>query len=264
MSHPIEHLLAVMAQLRNPEGGCPWDLEQDFHTIAPYTIEEAYEVADAIELEDRAALKDELGDLLFQVVFHARMAEEEGSFAFEDVVAAIVEKMERRHPHVFGDANERNAEEQTKAWEEIKAKERADKGVALSALDGIPMALPAATRALKLQKRAARVGFDWNSIPAVKNQIEEEVGELVEAVTSADKDAIEDEFGDLMFCMVNLARHLDVDAEKALRRCNAKFDRRFRFVEQAISANGSSMSEATLDQMESQWRAAKRHERGES
>ncbi len=264
MSHPIDRLLAVMAQLRNPDGGCPWDLEQDFHTIAPYTIEEAYEVADAIEDEDRAALKDELGDLLFQVVFHARMAEEEGSFSFNDVVAAIVDKMERRHPHVFGDANERNAEEQTRAWEEIKAKERADKGVAESALDGIPTALPAATRALKLQKRAARVGFDWNSIPAVQNQIEEEVAELVEAVKRADKDAIEDEFGDLMFCMVNLARHLDVDAEKALRRCNAKFDRRFRFVEQAIADTGLTMHEASLDQMEDQWKAAKRHERGES
>ncbi|MGB0921923.1 MAG: nucleoside triphosphate pyrophosphohydrolase [Alphaproteobacteria bacterium] len=264
MSHSIERLLAVMAQLRNPDGGCPWDLEQNFHTIAPYTIEEAYEVADAIEMDDRVALKDELGDLLFQVVFHARMAEEEGSFAFNDVVAAIIEKMERRHPHVFADASERSAQEQTQAWEEIKARERADKGIVESALDGIPGALPAATRALKLQKRAARVGFDWNSIPAVESQIEEEVAELVEAVTQADKDAIEDEFGDLMFCMVNLARHLDVDAEKALRRCNAKFERRFRFVEQAVAANGQTMDGASLDEMEKQWKAAKRHERGQS
>lgn len=260
----IDRLLDIMKALRTPGTGCPWDLEQDFHTIAPYTIEEAYEVADAIEAEDRSALRDELGDLLFQVVFHSRMAEEEGSFTFTDVVDAICEKMERRHPHVFGEAEARTSTEQTQAWEEIKAVERAAKGEKEpGVLDGIPSALPAATRALKLQKRASRVGFDWNSIPAVKDQIREEVEELIEELNAdqTNADAMEEEFGDLMFCMVNLARHMDIDAEKALRRCNAKFERRFRYIEQAFAAAGESLEDAPLDAMEAQWQAAKQAER---
>ena len=254
---PIARLLAVMARLRDPDGGCPWDLEQSFETIAPYTIEEAYEVAEAITVGDRAALKDELGDLLLQVVYHARMAEEEGSFGFDDVAAAIAEKMIRRHPHVFGDATVADAEAQTGAWERQKAEERARKAAAegrtASALEGVSAALPALMRSVKLQRRAARVGFDWPEIGPVLAKIEEEIGELREEVAAGDADRLEDEMGDVLFAVVNLARHLGVDPETALRRSNAKFERRFRGVEDRLAAQGLTPDEAGLDAMEAIW-----------
>ncbi len=252
----IAQLLAVMAKLRNPEGGCPWDLEQDFRSIAPYTVEEAYEVADAIERDDMAALKDELGDLLFQTVFHARMAEEKGLFDFADVTAAITDKMVRRHPHVFGDSDHRSADEQTDAWEKQKAAERAAKG-ATSILSDVPLGLPGLTRAVKLQKRAARVGFDWPNAKDVLNKITEETGELTEAVERGDKVDIEDEFGDLLFVMANLSRHLKVDPEAALRRANEKFSRRFQHIEKSMSDADRSLNDASLDELEALWVAAK-------
>ncbi|MEM8986790.1 MAG: nucleoside triphosphate pyrophosphohydrolase [Pseudomonadota bacterium] len=257
----ISTLLDIMARLRAPDGGCPWDIEQTFRTIAPYTIEEAYEVADAIEQGDLAQLKDELGDLLFQVVFHAQMASEQGAFNFDEVVAAIVDKMIRRHPHVFGDAIARSAEEQTNAWETQKAEERQAKSDAASILDDVPVALPAATRAVKLQKRAAHVGFDWPHTNDVLAKLEEEAGELVEAANTKDPDAVEDEFGDLLFVMANLARHLKVEPEAALRRANAKFERRFRHIEQQARDNNRDMTDHTLDELESYWRTAKQAER---
>ena len=254
---PIDRLLAVMARLRDPDGGCPWDLEQSFETIAPYTIEEAYEVAEAITVGDRAALKDELGDLLLQVVYHARMAEEEGSFGFDDVAAAIAEKMIRRHPHVFGDATVADAEAQTGAWERQKAEERARKAAAegrtASALEGVSAALPALMRSVKLQRRAARVGFDWPEIGPVLAKIEEEIRELREEVAAGDAARLEDEMGDVLFAVVNLARHLGVDPETALRRSNAKFERRFRGVEDRLAAQGLTPDEAGLDAMEAIW-----------
>ncbi len=255
----IDTLLDVMARLRSPDGGCPWDLEQDFRTIAPYTVEEAYEVADAIERDDMAALKDELGDLLFQAVFHAQMAREAGLFDFGDVVAAITDKMIRRHPHVFGGADLRDAEEQTAAWEEQKAAERADKGHN-SLLDDVPVGLPGLTRAVKLQKRAARVGFDWPEARSVLDKIAEETSELAEAMETGEADRIEDEFGDLLFVLANLSRHLKVDPEAALRRANEKFTRRFRYIEQAFGDR--DLADASLDDMEEKWREAKETERG--
>jgi ATP diphosphatase len=264
---PMERLLAVMAQLRNPDGGCPWDLEQSFATIAPYTIEEAYEVADAIERRDMAALKDELGDLLLQVVFHAQMAREAGDFDFADVANAISDKMIRRHPHVFGDDEIESATAQTVAWEEQKANERREAALAAgrspSVLDGVTVGLPALTRALKLQNRAARVGFDWPDVLQVFMKIDEELAELksellTEEVASA---RLQDEVGDLLFACVNLARHLKVDPEAALRHGNAKFERRFRQVEQKLNRNGRSPAEASLDEMEALWRQAKKEER---
>ncbi len=262
----IERILSVMAQLRNPDGGCPWDLEQTYRTIAPYTIEEAYEVADAIEKDDMAALKEELGDLLLQVVFHSQMASEETLFDFNDVANGIADKMVRRHPHVFGDASHRDADEQTKAWETLKAEERALKsdGKPASVLDDIPTALPAATRALKLQKRAARVGFDWGAVQPVLDQMSEEIEELAAELANTgqpDADRVEDEFGDLMFCVINLARHLKVDPEAALRRTNAKFERRFTYIEDSLRADGKEIERASLDEMETLWQAAKQTER---
>jgi len=231
----IADLLAIMARLRDPETGCPWDVEQTFETIAPYTIEEAYEVADAIERRDHVHLKDELGDLLFQVVFHARMAEEAGHFAFADVVEAVCDKMERRHPHVFGDASVADAEAQTRAWEEHKAREReaaAGDGHAPSALDGVPEGLPEWLRCVKLHKRATRVGFDWPDALAVIDKVEEETQELREALADGtDPDHVEDELGDLLFVALNVSRHAQVDAGRALRRANRKFERRFRRLE---------------------------------
>jgi nucleoside triphosphate diphosphatase len=263
-------LLDIMARLRDPERGCPWDRAQSFATIAPYTIEEAYEVAEACEQGDMAALKDELGDLLFQVVFHARMAEEAGLFAFNDVARAIADKMLRRHPHVFADAVIADAAAQTVAWEEHKAAERrakaaADGGAPASALDGVDAALPALTRALKLQARAARVGFDWPTPPPILDKIEEEIGELREAMDQgAAPAAIEDEVGDLLFAVVNLARRLAIDPEQALRGACRKFDRRFRRVEALLAEAGSAPDSASLDEMEAQWKRAKAEERSRS
>lgn len=265
----IERLIAIMAKLRDPEGGCPWDIEQTFATIAPYTIEEAYEVAEAITLGDMAALRDELGDLLLQVVYHSRMAEEDGAFAFEDVARGISDKMIRRHPHVFAGASVEDAEAQTAAWEEQKAAERAAKaeaeGSTLSVLDGVSDALPALMRSVKLQGRAVRVGFDWPETADVFDKVDEELGELRAEVTSgADEDAdrIEDEMGDLLFTVVNLARHLNVDPETALRRCNAKFERRFRFMEQSLAADGKAVEDVTLEEMDRHWLRAKQTETG--
>ena len=258
---PIERLLAIMRRLRDPAGGCPWDIEQSFATIAPYTIEEAYEVAGAIEDEDWLALKDELGDLLFQVVFHAQMAAERKLFDFHDVVGAITDKMLRRHPHVFADrADIATAEAQTVAWEEHKKRERAEKAGGL--LDDVPAALPALLRAVKLQKRAASVGFDRISAPKVVEKIAEEAHEIVEAqAEGAGAEKIEEELGDLLFAVANLARHLKCDPENALRSANTKFTRRFRYIEQALAAKGRSTAQASLDEMEALWQEAKHGER---
>jgi ATP diphosphatase len=258
-------LLDLMAQLRHPKTGCAWDIEQTFRTIAPCTIEEAYEVADAIEHDDMAALRDELGDLLLQVVFHSRMAEEAGHFDFEAVAEAICDKLVRRHPHVFGDAVVKDAADQTRAWEAIKAKEREAKVASqgpVSALDGVSPALPALTRALKFQNRAARVGFDWPEAVQVLDKIAEETGELREAIAQdAGRDALEEELGDLLFACVNLARKLDLDPETALRRGNIKFDRRFRSMERLLKdKTGKRPEAASLDEMESFWQAAKAEE----
>ena len=255
----IARLLEIMAKLRNPDGGCPWDLEQNFRTIAPYTVEEAYEVADAIERNDMASLKDELGDLLFQTVFHAQMAREEGLFDFADVVDAISDKMVRRHPHVFADADMRSADEQTDAWEQQKAAERKNKG-AESMLADVPFGLPGLTRAVKLQKRAARVGFDWTEARDVLSKIAEETEELSAAMDGGDTDKIEDEFGDLLFVLANLSRHLKVDPEAALRRANEKFRRRFTYIEQSMREANRDLDNAKLDEMEELWREAKDQE----
>ena len=259
---PIDRLLQIMARLRNPDGGCPWDLEQTFATIAPYTIEEAYEVADAIERADMPELKDELGDLLFQVVFHARMAEEAGSFAFDDVVTAICDKMLRRHPHVFADAEHRSSEEQTVAWEIQKAAERAGKAPGSArTLSGVPTTLPAITRAVKLTRRAARVGFDWDKIEHVIAKLQEELAELRVEIEQSDHEKIHEEMGDILFVCANLARKLDVDPEACLRTANAKFERRFAFIEDALTRQGRSVDDASLETMEDLWNAAKHSER---
>lgn len=260
----IEALVEIMARLRSPEGGCPWDLEQDYKTIAPYTIEEAYEVFDAIEREDFPHLKDELGDLLFQAVYHAQMAKEDGHFDFGDVVENISEKMIRRHPHVFGDGAERTAEGQTIAWEEIKAAERAARGEDLEdepgVLAGLPLALPALLRAYKLQKRAARVGFDWPSIEGAREKFAEEMAELAEEEARGDQQRIEEEFGDALFALVNVGRFLGVDPETALRATNEKFVRRFEAIEAALKAEGKAPQDVDLDRMEELWVAAKEGE----
>ncbi|MFO1106584.1 MAG: nucleoside triphosphate pyrophosphohydrolase [Amaricoccus sp.] len=252
----VARLVAIMARLRDPERGCPWDLVQDFTSIAPYTIEEAYEVAQAIAEQDMAELRDELGDLLFQVVYHARMAEERGAFAFEDVVRAISDKMIRRHPHVFGpESRDKSPEQQTRDWEALKAAERAAKPSQASVLDGVAAGLPALTRAIKLQNRAARVGFDWPDATAVLDKIAEETRELVAAANPAEA---AEEYGDLMFVMANLARHLEIDPEAALRAANAKFVRRFRAIEAALAAEGRTPQDSTLAEMDALWDAAKR------
>jgi ATP diphosphatase len=259
---PLDRLLEIMARLRDPERGCPWDREQDFPTIAPYTIEEAYEVADAIARGDMAALKDELGDLLFQVVFHARMAEERSLFAFDDVAGAIADKMERRHPHVFGGVQIASVAAQDKNWEEHKAAERRDRaqasGAAESVLDGVALALPALLRAAKIQKRAARIGFDWPHARPVFDKLKEEIAELeTELQKPAERRALEDEMGDILFAAANLARKLDIDPEAALRHATAKFERRFRRVE-ALAAERAVASD--LDSLEALWQQVKREE----
>jgi MazG family protein len=255
-TRPIDRLLALMAQLRNPVGGCPWDVEQNFRSIAPYTIEEAYEVAEAIEQDDMAALKDELGDLLFQVVFHGRMAEEAGHFGFEDIADAITTKMIRRHPHIFDVPDGRDAAAQTRAWEVMKAEERARKSVTreASALDGVTSGLPALTRAVKIQARAARVGFDWTEAAQVLAKIEEEIAEVTAEIdSSAPKAQIEEEIGDLLFAVASLARKLDIDAEGALRRGTLKFERRFRAMETILAARNLPIAEQSLDQLDQVW-----------
>jgi ATP diphosphatase len=261
-----------MAALRTPVTGCPWDIEQTFATIAPYTIEEAYEVADAIERGDMVDLRDELGDLLLQVVYHARMAEEAGHFAFPDVVEAVTAKMIRRHPHVFGDEEARSAGMAKGAWNRIKAEEKAAKAAAragaaapgevpeTSALHGVPSGLPGLSRAVKLQDKAGQVGFDWNDPRAVLAKIREETAEVEAELDGGDPDAHEAEIGDLLFAVANLARHLHVDPEAALRRTNAKFVRRFLFIEAALTAAGTSPAHASLDEMDRLWDAAKADE----
>lgn len=272
MSDPraaIAALLDLMARLRDPQSGCPWDREQTFETIAPYTLEEAYEVADAIERNDPERLRDELGDLLFQVVFHARMAEERGWFDFAAVAEGIHAKLVRRHPHVFADARFASAEEQSRAWEEQKARERAARGAAdTSVLADVPRALPALTRAAKLGRRAARVGFDWPDARAVREKIDEELAEIDAELaragdsgdTSHTSERVSEEIGDLLFSIVNWSRHLEVDPEAALRAANAKFERRFRFMERLARERGLDLERLDAEEWERLWAAAKRGE----
>lgn len=255
---PIDRLIAIMARLRDPQDGCPWDKEQTFASIAPYTVEEAYEVADAIERGDLSDLREELGDLLLQVVFHARMAEEQRLFAFEDVAQAIGEKLVRRHPHVFEGVRYDSVAEQTAAWDAAKAEERAKKGRAESLLDDVPAGLPALTRAVKLTARAARVGFDWPAISQVVDKLHEELGELEAEVAAGDAERMREEMGDLLFVVANLARKLEVDPEDALRGANAKFARRFNHIERALKAQGRSAADASLDEMDALWNEIRR------
>ena len=266
----IEDLLEIMARLRDPQGGCPWDVEQTFATIAPYTVEEAYEVADAIDRRDMPGLRDELGDLLLQVVFHARMAEEQGAFAFGDVVASICDKMVRRHPHVFGDESVDDAAAQTVAWEEHKKRERDAAGHAdTSALAGVARGLPEWQRAVKLQHKAAKVGFDWPGPAPVIEKLHEEIDEVRAefAAVAADpgdgaaRERLEDELGDLLFVCANLARHAKVDVGNALRRANLKFERRFRAMESMSAADGVELSSLSLDAQDAYWNKAKAEER---
>ncbi len=258
-SRDIARLIEIMAALRTPGSGCPWDLEQTFRTIAPYTLEEAYEVADAIARGNLTDLKDELGDLLLQVVFHARMAEEQGAFDFGDVVEAVTAKLVRRHPHVFADAEGRTAKAVEGLWERIKAQEKAERGeaAATGALVGVPVALPALTRALKLQEKASRVGFDWNDPRAVLAKIREEADEIEAELDNSDKSDAAAEVGDLLFAVVNLARHLGADPEDILRQTNLKFERRFCSIERALAARGKTPKDATLAEMDALWDAAK-------
>ena len=253
----IERLLQIMARLRNPDGGCPWDLEQDFRSIAPYTIEEAYEVADAIERDSMPELVDELGDLLFQVVFHAQMASERGAFDFADVVAAINDKMIRRHPHVFGSAQIDSAQAQTSAWEAQKQAERAARG-SHSALDDVPRGLPEAQRAQKLQKRAAQQGFDWPQVDNVLAKLSEEIAELrAEIAANSSSERLSDELGDVAFVVVNIARHLKLDYSAALRSTNAKYERRFRRMEALAASAGNTLAETDFTVQEQLWEQAK-------
>ncbi|SKA33889.1 nucleoside triphosphate pyrophosphohydrolase [Consotaella salsifontis] len=279
-SRDISRLIEIMVALRNPSGGCPWDVVQTFETIAPFTIEEAYEVADAIERGSPEDLREELGDLLLQVVYHARMAEEAGLFAFGDVVEAVTKKMIRRHPHVFGDVDARSPDLAQEQWARIKAEERAEK-VALRAarlaaegssssevddgpslLDTVPPALPALTLALKIQEKAATVGFDWKEAAPILDKLDEEMEEFSQAAKGGDRDRVEDEMGDLIFSLVNLSRHHRVDPEKALRRCVRKFRDRFGHIERSLTAAGRSLDEASLDEMEALWQEAKKAKRG--
>lgn len=262
MTRPVDDLLAIMARLRDPEGGCPWDLRQDFASIAPYTIEEAYEVADAIDRNDMQDLRDELGDLLLQVVFHSRMAEEGGHFAFGDVVQAICDKMERRHPHVFGDVTHDTDGARSRDWDRLKAEERKAKGGDdTSALAGISHGLPEWQRAVKLQKRAANVGFDWPDHRPVLDKLAEELDEVRhEFDHGADEERLADEIGDLLFVAANLARHAKVDVSRALRGANAKFERRFRAMEAIAESEGRTLSSYSLEHQESLWVRVKKSE----
>ena len=258
---PMPRLLEIMRRLRDPQTGCPWDIEQDFASIAPYTIEEAYEVADAIERADWPELQGELGDLLLQTVYHTQMGQEAGLFSFDDVARAIGDKMIDRHPHIFGDeSREKSAEQQTADWERIKAAERAGKQQR-GTLDGVAIGLPALTRAVKLQKRAARVGFDWPSTDQVIDKIVEEAAELNEARATLTQTEVEEEFGDLLFVIANLARHLDIEPETALRAANAKFTRRFRAIESALAKRGKTPAQSNLQEMDDLWNAAKADEK---
>lgn len=260
----MARLIDIMANLRDKQTGCAWDVAQDFSTIAPYTIEEAYEVADAIQRNDMDELKEELGDLLFQVVFHSQMAKEAGAFEISDVIEAINTKMVRRHPHVFGGEDARTADQQVAAWEVIKAQERASKGRTegpSSALDGVALALPALLRAEKLQKRAARVGFDWTEAEPIFDKLTEETLEVREAIDTGDHDRIEDELGDLLFVAANLSRRLNVDPEQALRRANDKFERRFRAMEALASEEGVDFAALDIDAQEGLWQRVKQMER---
>ena len=259
---PIDRLIAIMARLRDPQAGCAWDLEQTFATIAPYTVEEAYEVADAIERGDLSDLKEELGDLLFQVVFHSQMAQDQGAFDFDDVAAAISDKMIRRHPHVFGGEEQRTSAEQTQAWEVIKAQERATKGGrAASLLDNVPVGLPALTRATKLSKRAATVGFVWPTVQKVVEKLHEEVAELEVEIAAGDLEKARQELGDVLFVVANIARALDIEPEDALRATNAKFARRFQFIEAALAERGKTPAQSDLQEMDALWDAAKAAEK---
>ncbi|MBK1623510.1 nucleoside triphosphate pyrophosphohydrolase [Afifella marina] len=267
---PIDRLISVMADLRDPERGCPWDVKQDFSSIAPYTIEEAYEVADAIERADLEDLREELGDLLLQVVFHARMAEEAGAFAFDDVADAIVDKMVRRHPHIFGDGTAADPAAVKVRWDEIKAEEKArrrekrlrqglpaDPGL----LADVPRSFPGLLQALKMQEKAAKVGFDWPDISGALDKLKEEIAEVEAEIAADDRERLTGEIGDALFAMVNVARKSGIDPDAALRRTNEKFRSRFEAVEQGLSKDGRSMKDASLDDMEGLWQAAKSHER---
>lgn len=255
----IDRLIEVMARLRDPESGCPWDCEQDFASIAPYTIEEAHEVADAIERGDLEHLRDELGDLLFQVVFHARMGAEIGAFDFDDIAAAISSKLVRRHPHVFGDGPRLDAEQQTTHWEEIKAEERASAGMR-SHIDGVSAGLPPLRRAVKLQKRAGRAGFDWPDARPVLAKIREELSELEHEIAHGQRDQMEDELGDVLFAVANLARKLGIDADSALRRTNLKFENRFRAMEALADERGQQFGALELEGQEALWKEVKQRE----
>ncbi|WP_406853261.1 nucleoside triphosphate pyrophosphohydrolase [Brevundimonas sp. BH3] len=257
MTHPVDRLKEIMVRLRDPNGGCPWDVEQTFQTIAPYTIEEAYEVADAIERNDMDELRVELGDLLFQVVFHSRMAEEAGHFKLEDVAEAMADKLVHRHPHVFGDETAKDTGSAQKArWEDIKAAERVAKAQT-GVLDDVPVGLPALTRAAKLTKRAGRVGFDWPSVDEVFDKMAEEVEELRVEIKAGDKEKAKEELGDLLFVMANLARKLEIEPEDALRGANAKFVRRFEFIEAELKKDGRTPEQSDLAEMDALWDAAK-------
>jgi len=265
-SRDIARLIEIMGALRTPGSGCPWDLEQDFRSVAPYTLEEAYEVADAIARDDLAGLKDELGDLLLQVAFHARMAEEQGAFDFGDVVEAVTTKLIRRHPHVFADADGKTAKAVEGLWARIKAEESAERGeeVPKGALAGVPVALPALTRALKLQDKAGRVGFDWKDPRAVLAKIREEADEIEAELDRGEKGRMAAEVGDLLFAVVNLARHLDADPEGILRDTNIKFERRFASIERALAARGKAPKDASLTEMDKLWDEAKEAEKSQS
>lgn len=260
---PIDRLLEIMARLRDAQDGCPWDLEQTFATIAPYTVEEAYEVADAIERNDLSDLKEELGDLLLQVVFHSRMAEEQGAFAFDDVARAINDKMVRRHPHVFADDTYASLADQKEGWEQLKAAERAAKAKAgpASLLDDVPVGLPGLTRAVKLSKRAATVGFVWPTVQDVVRKLHEEVGEMLAEIEAGDLEKVRNELGDVLFVVANLARTLDVDPEDAVRYTNAKFVRRFKYIEAKLAERGKTPGQSDLAEMDGLWDEAKAAER---